>query len=357
MKKENKVYIIGHKNPDTDSICSAIAYADIKNRTSKGKYIPKRAGAINDETAFVLDYFNISVPGYIPDVRSQIKDMEFRETPGVEKSMSVKRAWNLMQQYGAGTLPIVDNEGVLEGLMTHGDIAKSYMDAYDNTFLAQAKPRYCDIADTIDGTVIVGNHEDSFKSGKVWSGTSQTDILENMISENDLVIVGNRTDAQLCAIDAGVNCMIVCMDSKISKSIKKLAEEKKVVIILTPFDAFSVARLIYQSIPVEYFMKKALSFAVIFLIITLLYQFIIVLLENGHEVSYEIIASKREFFIEEFNSWDERLDLKKICYYVEQVYNEDEYNVFYYAGPIRKQLEVVNEVTGFEPDNKMLIMI
>ncbi len=256
MKKEKKIHIIGHKNPDTDSICSAIAYADIKNRTCKEKYIAKRAGAINAETSFVLNYFNMSVPGYMPDVRGQIKDMEFRETPGVEKSMSIKRAWNLMQQYGAGTLPIVNNEGVLEGLMTHGDIAKSYMDAYDNTFLAQAKPRYCDIADTIDGTVIVGNHEDSFKRGKVWSGTSQTDILENMISENDLVIVGNRTDAQLCAIDAGVNCMIVCMDSKISKSIKKLAEEKKVVIISTPYDAFSVARLIYQSIPVEYFMKK-----------------------------------------------------------------------------------------------------
>ena len=128
MKKETKTYIIGHKNPDTDSICSAIAYADIKNRTTKGKFIPKRAGALNEESTFVLNYFHIPIPGYLPDVRAQVKDMDFRETPGAEKNMSIKCAWNLMRQYNAGTLPIVSSDGFLEGLITYGDIAKSYMD-------------------------------------------------------------------------------------------------------------------------------------------------------------------------------------------------------------------------------------
>lgn len=256
MKKESKTYVIGHKNPDTDSICSAIAYADIKNRSCPGKYVPKRAGAINEETAFVLNYFHINAPAYLPDVRTQVKDMDFRETPGADKNVSVKCAWNMMQQYHTGTLPILDKDGILEGLITHGDIAKSYMDAYDNTVLADARPTYRSIAETIEGKILVGDGDRLFEKGKVWSGASQPDIMENLLNPHDLVIVGNRTDTQLCAVDGGVSCMIVCMGSKISYSIQKLAEEKKIVIISTNYDAFTVGRLIYQSIPIKYFMKK-----------------------------------------------------------------------------------------------------
>ena len=231
MKKENKIYIIGHKNPDTDSICSAIAYADIKNRTCREKYVAKRAGAINKETAFVLDYFHMDTPGYLPDVRTQIKDMDFIDTPGADRNLSVKCAWEMMNQYHTGTLPIVNENGILEGLITHGDIAKSYMEAYDNTILSKAKPKYGDIAETIKGQIITGDKNSHFKKGKVWSGASQPDIMENLISENDLVIVGNRTDAQLCAVDINVSCMVVCMGSKISNSIQKLAKGKNIVII------------------------------------------------------------------------------------------------------------------------------
>ena len=138
VRKDNKVYVIGHKNPDTDSICSAIAYADIKNRTTKGTYVAKRAGQINEETEFVLKYFHVPAPGYLPDVGTQVKDMDLHETPGAANSMSVKRAWKLMQEHNAVTLPITDKEGKVEGLITTGDIAKSYMDAYDNTLLGQA---------------------------------------------------------------------------------------------------------------------------------------------------------------------------------------------------------------------------
>ena len=98
VRKDNKVYVIGHKNPDTDSICSAIAYADIKNRTTKGTYVAKRAGQINEETEFVLKYFHVPAPGYLPDVGTQVKDMDLHETPGAANSMSVKRAWDKLRQ-------------------------------------------------------------------------------------------------------------------------------------------------------------------------------------------------------------------------------------------------------------------
>ncbi|MEE1031667.1 MAG: putative manganese-dependent inorganic diphosphatase [Ruminococcus sp.] len=256
MKRENEIYIIGHKNPDTDSICSAIAYADLKNRTCAGEYISKRAGQINEETEFVLNYFGVTAPGYLPNVGTQVKDMEIRETPGGKRDMSVKNAWNLMREYSAVTLPITNEDGTLEGLITNGDIAKSYMDAYDNTLLAQAQPTYRSIAETLEGEVIVGDENACFTKGKVWIGASQPDIMENHIGENDLVMVGNRLDDQVCVIDVDASCMIVCLGLKISKTILRLAEEKNVVIISTPYDTFTVARLIHQSIPISFFMKK-----------------------------------------------------------------------------------------------------
>ncbi|MCI5509237.1 MAG: putative manganese-dependent inorganic diphosphatase [Oliverpabstia sp.] len=256
MKKNNKVFIIGHKNPDTDSICSAIAYADIKNRTEKGTFVAKRAGQINEETEFVLKYFHKDAPGYLPDVGTQVKDMELHETPGAEKSMSVKRAWNLMKEYNAVTLPITTKSGELEGLITTGDIAMSYIDAYDNSILAKARTQYRSIADTLDGEVIVGNEHGYFIKGKVWIGGAHPETMESYIAEDDLVILGNRAEDHLCAIEANVSCLIVCLGGKVSQTIQRLAAERDVVIITTPYDTFTVARLIHQSIPIKYLMKN-----------------------------------------------------------------------------------------------------
>lgn len=257
MKRDNKVFVIGHKNPDTDSICSAIAYADIKNRIDKEKtYVAKRAGQINEETEFVLNYFQINAPGYLPDVGTQVKDMEIHETPGAEKSMSVKRAWNLMREHNAVTLPVTNKDGHIEGLITTGDIATSYMDAYDNTLLAQARTQYRSIADTVDGQVLVGNEHAYFVKGKVLIGAANPGMMEHYIDEDDLVILGNRAEDQLCAIEANVSCIIICLGAKVSASIQQLAAAKDVVLITTPYDTFTVARLIHQSIPIKHFMKK-----------------------------------------------------------------------------------------------------
>ena len=161
-----------------------------------------------------------------------------------------------MQEHNAVTLPITDKEGKVEGLITTGDIAKSYMDAYDNTLLAQARTQYRSIADTVDGQIIVGNEHGYFIKGKVVMGLSQPDTMESFIDEDDLVILGNRAEDQLCAIEANASCLIVCLGAKVGKTIQKLAEERNQVIISTPYDSFTVARLIHQSIPIKYFMKK-----------------------------------------------------------------------------------------------------
>jgi manganese-dependent inorganic pyrophosphatase len=97
MKKKNVVYIIGHRNPDTDSICSAIAYADVKNRTAEGSFVPMRAGQINEETEFVLNYFHTEVPAYLPDAAARVGEIEIHEIPGANRQISVKQAWERMK--------------------------------------------------------------------------------------------------------------------------------------------------------------------------------------------------------------------------------------------------------------------
>ena len=119
MKNQEKIFVIGHKNPDTDSICSAIAYCDIKNRTSQHqKFIPKRAGQINEETEYVLNRFGVQPPGYLSNIGTQVKDMDIRMSPDADKGMSLKAAWDIMQENSIVSLPIRDKEGALEGLIT-----------------------------------------------------------------------------------------------------------------------------------------------------------------------------------------------------------------------------------------------
>lgn len=256
MRASSKIYVIGHKNPDTDSICSAIAYADIKNRSEKGSFVAKRAGQINEETEYVLKRFHVRAPGYLPNAGTQVKEIEIHEVPGVRGTISVKKAWELMNNNSVVTLPITSEENVLQGLITVSDIAKSYMDAYDSRVMATARTQYRSIAETLDGTVLVGNEHGYFVKGKVVIGTFHPDMMEDYIEKDDLVILGNRAEDQLCAIEMDASCIIVGLGAKVSRTIQKLAEEKSCVIISSPHDTYTIARLINQSIPIKHLMKR-----------------------------------------------------------------------------------------------------
>ena len=142
---EKEVWVIGHKNPDTDSICAAIGYAELKNKLGGGTFVPKKAGEMNMETAYVLDRFGVKVPETVRDVRTQVMDITFRHTKGVSNHFSLKKAWETMKDEDVVTLPIVDKNGRLEGLIVNGDLAYSYMDVYDNNELARARTQYKNI--------------------------------------------------------------------------------------------------------------------------------------------------------------------------------------------------------------------
>lgn len=256
MKKQEKIFVIGHKNPDTDSICSAIAYCDIKNRTTQdSKYIAKRAGQINEETEYVLNRFGVQPPGYLSNIGTQVKDMDIRLSPEANKSMSLKNAWDLMQENSIVSLPIREKDGTLEGLITIGDIAKTYMDTTDSYLLSRARTQYQKIAETIDGEVIEGNPHGYFIKGRVMVGTANPDKMKEYVEENDMIIMGNREEDHLQAIEQNVSCIIVGLGIEVTEKVLKLAHEKDIIIISSPYDTFTISRLINQSIPVKYIMK------------------------------------------------------------------------------------------------------
>ena len=254
-KNKRRTYVVGHKNPDTDSICSAIAYANLKRKLTGKEYIARRAGELNSETEYVLERFGVEVPEYLSDVYLQVKDMDIRAVEGVNGQLSIKEAWSRMKAENIKTLPITRNNR-LEGLITIGDIATSYMEVYDSRILATARTQYRNIVGTLDGTLVTGNEHGYFLNGKVLIAASSPELMENFIEKDDLVILGNRYESQLCAIEMDASCIVICQGAQVSKTIKKLAEERDIVVIQTPHDTFTAARLINQSIPVKYFMSK-----------------------------------------------------------------------------------------------------
>lgn len=255
-ERKKKVFVVGHKNPDTDSICSAICYANLKCVLNSGEeYVAMRAGHINEETQFVLDRFGVQPPLYLKDVRTQVRDIEIRETEGVSQDISLKKAWNYMKDKNVVTLAITE-KNKLAGLISISDIATSYMDVYDSKILATAKTKYENILETLDAEMVVGNKEKYFDKGKVLIAAANPDLMENYIEEHDLVILGNRYESQLCAIEMKADCIIVCEGAAVSMTIKKMAEEKGCTVISTPHDTYTVARLINQSMPIAYFMRK-----------------------------------------------------------------------------------------------------
>ena len=255
-KINTPINVIGHTNPDTDSLCSAIAYAYLKRKVTGENYVPKRAGQINAESKFVLEYFKVGIPDYLGDVRTQVMDIDVNRVPGVAGHISLKNAWKIMKEDMLQTLPIVDDEGLLSGLITVEDFAKSYMDVYDSCVIANSWTPFRNIVETLNGEMLNGDIDERVSSGKCLIAAANPDLMESYIEKDDIVILGNRYESQLCAIEMGARCIIVCDGAKVSFTISKLAEENGCFIIRTPYDTFTASRMIHQSIPIGFFMKQ-----------------------------------------------------------------------------------------------------
>ncbi len=250
------VFVIGHRNPDTDSVCSAICYARLKNIITDREHIPCRAGRLNAETKFVLEYFGASEPKYLESLYPRLSDVQYRDVSGISSHMSLRRTWQYMSENDIQTVPVLDKEQRLEGLLTFSDISRFYMADQDANALAEANTSYRNLVDVLGGELIVGDIDAHFEKGRVMVAAANPDVLEDYINENDLVILSNRYESQLCAIEMKAGCLIIGLGSKVSRTIKKLAEEAGCSVISTPLDTYSCSKVINQAVPARHVMRR-----------------------------------------------------------------------------------------------------
>lgn len=251
------VKVIGHRNPDTDSICAAISYSRLKNIIDPNRsYKPCRAGELNRETAFVLEHFGAELPQLYTDVSPQVRDVDIRLAEGVDGSMSMRQAWERMRDQSLDTLCVVDGENNLLGLITVKDVATANMDGMDPTILAKAQTSYNNVLDTINGTMLVGSPEDRTVEGRIIVGAGSAEVMERAIKKGDIVIVSNRSESQLTAIEMEAGCLVVGLDSKVSRTIQMLAEESGCLIISTPLSTYASGQIISQAAPIRYYMLR-----------------------------------------------------------------------------------------------------
>ena len=255
-KEAHKVVVIGHRNPDTDSICSAIAYAELKNRTSTLVCEPRRAGKMNQETEFVLKKFGVTPPRMCTDVNSKIRDVDYREMPGIPGSTSLRRAWKIMRDQQIDTLSITSADNELEGIITVKDLATANMDVFDTAVLAKSRTSYKNILETLNGTMVVGNADAVCTTGHIKIGTATPELLESSVEKGDIVILSNRYESQLCAIEKEASLLIICNGAKVGRTIQRIADETGVAIMTTPEDTYAAGKLISQCAPISYYMTR-----------------------------------------------------------------------------------------------------
>ena len=255
-KEAHKVVVIGHRNPDTDSICSAIAYAELKNRTSTLVCEPRRAGKMNQETEFVLKKFGVTPPRMCTDVNPKIRDVDYREMPGIPGSTSLRRAWKIMRDQQIDTLSITSADNELEGIITVKDLATANMDVFDTAVLAKSRTSYKNILETLNGTMVVGDADAVCTTGHIKIGTATPELLESSVEKGDIVILSNRYESQLCAIEKEASLLIICNGAKVGRTIQRIADETGVAIMTTPVDTYAAGKLISQCAPISYYMTR-----------------------------------------------------------------------------------------------------
>ena len=251
-RKNNEVWVIGHKNPDTDSICSAICYAELKNKLSGGDklYIPKKTANVNDETKFALEHFGFAEPETVTDVRSQLSDVEFHHVPGVDGDISIREAWAKMREYNIVTLPVTEGKK-LEGIVTIGDLSRTVFDVIDRYQMSDAGTPYANVQSVLEAEVVTGDVSGIFDKGRVVVSSANQDQMAKLIEPGDIVILENREDSHINAIETRAGCIILCNESKVSDDIVSKAEENGTIVLRTKYDPVTCVRLINQSIPIR----------------------------------------------------------------------------------------------------------
>ena len=257
QKKPKKVYVIGHKNPDTDSICSAIAYSYLLNATNKYNAIPVRLGEINRETEYVLKRFGVEHPVLLKTVKQKVEDLNYDKVTVFSKDLTLKTAWFLLKQQNLKSAPILDEHGQLLGLLSTSNIIEGYMDQWDSEVLKKAKTPVENVIDTLEANVIYLNEALKVINGDIHIAAMSGNEAKKRIHENDVVIVGgDRSDDLEELISVKPSLIILTGSLTSNEHVVNKCKEQGISIVSTPFNTYQTSQQIVQAVPVEYVMIK-----------------------------------------------------------------------------------------------------
>lgn len=249
---KNKIYITGHKNPDTDSICSALALAELKNKMGEDAEAI-RLGELNKETEFVLNYFNIEKPRLKTSIKPQIRDIEMDSAYCVNPNLSLAAAMDLIQRHKNSSLPVVDDDENLIGIVSLSNIASSYMEVWDDTIIGRSGTSLDNILEVLKAEVIYLP-----ENARPFSGKMAIKAIKNkdFIDSGDIVILGDDKNDQEASIKKDVSLLILTLSTKLDEKLLELAKKHRVSVISTGLSTFMVARILPQAVPVGYVMTK-----------------------------------------------------------------------------------------------------
>ena len=251
MKNTKPIYTIGHRNPDTDSICSAIGYAHLKQALGEN-VVPARAGKVNAETKFALEHFHVEQPLLLTDLYPRVKDVLLDCKIVVKQHDTLRQLGEIMRDHDLRSVPVTDSKGILVGIVTVSDLAKRYFQELGMANLADMRVRYRDIIAAIDAKILVGGVESDFIKGEVRIAAGSIKMIQSHIKENDIVLIGDRHEETIIdCVKQGISVLIVTGDGRVSADVIEEAEKRGIFVLSTPYDTYTAARLINQCVPVR----------------------------------------------------------------------------------------------------------
>lgn len=248
MKKS--IYVIGHRNPDTDSVCSAIAYAYMKTVMGEN-VIAVRAGKINAETKFVLERFCVDAPLLITDLYPRVHDIMREEIVYAHPWHTLRELGDIMKRTGVKSIPVVDEDKKLQGMVTVGDMAKRYFDELEMVDFRYSSVDFAGILRVLEGVLEVKGDLNRTVTGTVRIAAAQPRTVASIINPDDIVLIGDREEAQLVCLRRKISCLVVTNDAEVSDVVKQEAQLQGALVIRAPYDTYTCARLINLSIPVR----------------------------------------------------------------------------------------------------------
>ena len=254
MNSKSDTYIIGHINPDTDAICAAIAYAELRNKLGLGTNIALRAGELSEETKWVLSHFGVEEPLFMESIAPQLSDVELQKIEGLPPEATIKDAMQLMKAQDVSTLPVLSPDNKLVGIIGLKDLAINYIDSFDTHALSNSNTPFENIAHALNGTLIYEGRGKARSGSRIMVGAGNDEAIRAIIKEADIVIVSNRRHTMRAVIEAGADCMIVCLDTAIPDDVLEMAKEHQCAVISTYFDSYKASYFINQAVPVSHYM-------------------------------------------------------------------------------------------------------